>query len=424
MQDELIFAKSCSFEPFVAIATPVPQGRTPARGVCEDRHGKINSGGGKEFSAIERSAQNSGTIEVQAASPFRYGACWRRWLEREVEDYRGPLSTSIFRGGRPIPPTAHHAGEILRPAAQAPRQIAARSARRRPRISRDHRLGRAGLPGRAHLRSVPRRGGDRQRPSTSLEMGRGGSSGSRLPEVQGRAAGLFRRDETPRWPSSTLIDPESAGLGDYGSRENYSSARSDADRSNISATSRRAGRGPWTARSSGCRATFPGGDEPARVIHGDFRCDNMILPCHRAEVCWRCSTGSCRRSATARDFTYHLMVWRMPAGVSTGLAGLDLPALNIPVGSGLCRFLLPADPARFHPRHRFLHGFNMFPPRSDRHGIKGRLARAPRPRHAARWPPASSRSPSGLGAGDPGGGLARSPSPVLHGRRGPAKRWR
>ena len=30
------------------------------------------------------------------------------------------------------------------------------------------------------------------------------------------------------------------------------------------------------------------------------------------------------------DFSYHLMMYRMPQGLSSGLAGLDLTALNIP----------------------------------------------------------------------------------------------
>jgi aminoglycoside phosphotransferase (APT) family kinase protein len=30
------------------------------------------------------------------------------------------------------------------------------------------------------------------------------------------------------------------------------------------------------------------------------------------------------------DFSYHLMMYRMPHGLSSGLAGLDLPSLNIP----------------------------------------------------------------------------------------------
>src|SRR5688500_9337348 len=103
VHDELISAKSCSFEPFVAIATPVPQGRTPARG----RLWRIVTGrsirvAGKEFSAMERSAQNSGTIEVRSAHKFDDGAL-EQWLEREVEGCCGPLRVEQFRGGQSNP---------------------------------------------------------------------------------------------------------------------------------------------------------------------------------------------------------------------------------------------------------------------------------------------------------------------------------
>ncbi|HYE70962.1 MAG TPA: phosphotransferase family protein, partial [Aquabacterium sp.] len=66
------------------------------------------------------------------------------------------------------------------------------------------------------------------------------------------------------------------------------------------------------------------------IVHGDYRLDNLIFdadePRITAVLDWELST----LGHALADFTYHLMVWRMPAGVSTGLAGLDLAALNIP----------------------------------------------------------------------------------------------
>ena len=51
---------------------------------------------------MERSAQNSGTIEVRSAHRFD-SALLERWLEREIADYRGPLRIEQFRGGQSNP---------------------------------------------------------------------------------------------------------------------------------------------------------------------------------------------------------------------------------------------------------------------------------------------------------------------------------
>jgi aminoglycoside phosphotransferase (APT) family kinase protein len=75
------------------------------------------------------------------------------------------------------------------------------------------------------------------------------------------------------------------------------------------------------------------------------------------------------------DFTYHLMMYRMPAGVSTGLAGLDVEALNIPSErdyvAAYCR-RIGRDGV---PDLDFYMAFNMFRMAAIVHGIKGRVVR-------------------------------------------------
>jgi aminoglycoside phosphotransferase (APT) family kinase protein len=75
------------------------------------------------------------------------------------------------------------------------------------------------------------------------------------------------------------------------------------------------------------------------------------------------------------DFTYHLMVWRMPAGVSTGLAGLDLAALNIPSEAEYVATYCRRTGRDSIPDIDFYMAFNMFRLAAIVHGIKGRLAR-------------------------------------------------
>ena len=73
---------------------------------------------------------------------------------------------------------------------------------------------------------------------------------------------------------------------------------------------------------------------PVRLVHGDYRLDNMIFdvasPRVRAVLDWELST----LGDPLADFTYHLMQWHMPpedTGAGTGsLVGFDLAALGIP----------------------------------------------------------------------------------------------
>jgi aminoglycoside phosphotransferase (APT) family kinase protein len=73
---------------------------------------------------------------------------------------------------------------------------------------------------------------------------------------------------------------------------------------------------------------------PVRLVHGDYRLDNMILhpsePRVLAVLDWELST----LGDPLADFTYHCMQWHMPhsdSSAGTGsLVGLDLKALGIP----------------------------------------------------------------------------------------------
>jgi aminoglycoside phosphotransferase (APT) family kinase protein len=67
-----------------------------------------------------------------------------------------------------------------------------------------------------------------------------------------------------------------------------------------------------------------------RIVHGDYRLDNAIFdpdqPRILAVLDWELST----LGDPLADFAYHCLSWRLPAGASRGLAGIDVAALGIP----------------------------------------------------------------------------------------------
>jgi aminoglycoside phosphotransferase (APT) family kinase protein len=325
---------------------------------------------------MDRSAQNSGTIEVRNAHRFDPSAL-ERWMAREVPFYRGPLTVEQFRGGQSNPTyklTSPGGCYVLRrkpPGKLLPGAHA---------VDREYRV-LAALG--AHHFPVPRVHGlclDEEVIGTPFYV---------MDMVEGR---IFweadfpqvRREERPAYFDSMnetiarlhLIDPADAGLADYGKPGNYFERQigrwskqylGDFEAGRVAAMDRLV---EWLPAH-----IPPGGEDEARIIHGDFRCDNMIFhpsePRVLAVLDWELST----LGHPLADFTYHLMVYRMPAGVSTGLAGLDLAALNIPAEADYVAAYCRRTGRENIPDVDFYMAFNMFRLAAIVHGIKGRLAR-------------------------------------------------
>lgn len=126
--------------------------------------------------------------------------------------------------------------------------------------------------------------------------------------------------------------PAKIGLGDFGKGENYVARQVDrwskqyraSETEKIDAMERLI---QWLPQH-----IPPAG--PARLVHGDYRLDNLIVAKDEPKVIavldWELST----LGDPLADFTYHLMTWHMPhsesaAGTAT-LVGHDLGALGIP----------------------------------------------------------------------------------------------
>ena len=322
---------------------------------------------------MSRQEANSGTREVDGAIDT---AGLERWLRDHVEGYGGPLAVRQFKGGQSNPTfelaTPAHA-YVLRRKPPGDLLPGAHSIEREYRVTRA--LGGAGFP-------VARAHGLCEDPSVF------GTPFYVMDRVDGR---IFWEAHLPDVPTAerrahfdamnaTLaalhtLDPAAIGLADYGRPGDYF-ARQISRWTRQYVGDEAAGRVPAMDRLVEWLPQAAPPDEPTpRVIHGDFRADNMIFhprePRVLAVLDWELST----LGHPLADFAYHLMMYRMPAGLTTGLAGRDLAAENIPTEAEYVDAYCARTGRNGVPALDWLIAFNMFRLAAIVHGIKGRLAR-------------------------------------------------
>ncbi len=320
---------------------------------------------------MDRNIDNRGAGAVREAHRFDVAAL-ERWMAREVEGYAGPLEVEQFKGGQSNPTyklTTPKRSYVLRrkpPGKLLPGAHA---------IDREYRaidaLGRQGFPvARAFALCL-----DEEVIGTAFYV---------MEMVEGRifwnpAFGEIPRGERPAYFDAMnatlarlhLIDPEAAGLGDYGRPGNYFERQigrwskqylADAEAGRVAAMDRLV---EWLPRN------VPADAPQSRIIHGDFRCDNMVFhptePTVLAVLDWELST----LGHPLADFSYHLMMYRMP----DALAGRNLAALNIPAEEDYVDAYCRRTGRGGIDHLDFYFAFNLFRLAAIVHGIKGRLVR-------------------------------------------------
>jgi aminoglycoside phosphotransferase (APT) family kinase protein len=121
-------------------------------------------------------------------------------------------------------------------------------------------------------------------------------------------------------------------------------------------------------------ANIPAGDETV-LVHGDYRLDNLIFDSHSprmlAVVDWELST----LGHPLADFSYHAMLWRIPAGEAGGLMGLELLPLGIPSEAQyIAAYCARTGRAAIEPRvWEFCMAYNLFRIACIRQGIMKRV---------------------------------------------------
>ncbi len=319
-------------------------------------------------------AANSGTDAVREGYGFDEAAL-AAWLAANVADYRGPLTVRQFKGGQSNPtyqlvtPTRKYVlrrkppGELLPGAHAVDREALVLS-----------KLGAAGFPV-AHVHGLCTDNGVIGTWFYVMEMVEGRIFwDATFPEVP--------RAERPRYfdaMNETLarlhgFDPQAIGLGDYGKPGNYFARQ-------ISRWTRQyladdlAGRNPDMDALIEWLPTVTPPAEESTIVHGDFRCDNMIF--HPAEprvlavLDWELST----LGHPIADFANHAMMYRMPPDIVAGLKGADLPSLNIPTEAEYVASYCARTGRAGIPEYEFAIAFNLFRFAAIFHGIKGRYLR-------------------------------------------------
>jgi aminoglycoside phosphotransferase (APT) family kinase protein len=170
------------------------------------------------------------------------------------------------------------------------------------------------------------------------------------------------------------VDIAALGLSDFGRSGNYF-ARQIARWSKQYHDDELAGCDPdMDALIEWLPTAIPVGDETA-LVHGDFRCDNLIFhhdePRVLAVLDWELST----LGHPLADFAYHAMMYRMPPDIVAGIGGTDPAALGLPSEAAYVAAYCRRTGRSDIPHFDYYLAFNFFRLAAIFHGIKGRVLR-------------------------------------------------
>ena len=325
---------------------------------------------------MDRTEANSGTRDIPERLRFDPTPL-EAWMAANVDGFAGALTVSQFKGGQSNPTyrldTPGGRSFVLRRKPPGKLLPGAHAVEREARVM--SALGKQGFPV-PHIHGLCEDESVIGTPFFVMDLVDGriiweASFPDMTPER--RAAHFDAMNATIAQLHS--YDPEAIGLGDYGRATGFVE-RQVARWSKQYEGDVEAGRVPAMDWLTGwLKDNLPPDSGEARVVHGDYRCDNMIFepeaPSVAAVLDWELSTIG----DPAADFVYHLMMYRMPAGMFTGLDGLDFAALGIPSEQEYVAAYCRRTGRASLPHIDYLIVFVMFRIAGILHGIRGRLAR-------------------------------------------------
>jgi aminoglycoside phosphotransferase (APT) family kinase protein len=318
--------------------------------------------------------ENSGTTSVRPGFAFDESAL-ARWMEAHVEGFAGPLTVEQFKGGQSNPTyRLTTPGKVYVLRRKPPGQLlqGAHAVEREAKVLIG--LKKANFPV-AHVHALCTDDAVIGTWFYIMDMVEGRIFwDAAIPEVSATDRPAYFEAMNATIAALHNVDYRAVGLGDYGRPGNY--------------FERQIGR--WSKQYLGdieagrdlnmdrliewLPANIPPGDETS-IVHGDFRIDNMIFhptePRVLAVLDWELST----LGHPLADFAYHAMMYHMPPRIVAGLAGADLPSLNIPSEADYIAAYCARTGRENIPDYRFYVAFNFFRLAAIFHGIKGRVIR-------------------------------------------------
>lgn len=317
---------------------------------------------------------DAATTAVRAGMAFDEAAL-AAWLTDHVEGFSGPLHVAQFSGGQSNPTyrlTTPAACYVLRRKPPGPLLKGAHDILREARVM----AGLAGTP--VPVPPVL---------ATCEDPGVVGTPFFVMTMVEGRIFwdAAFREVARPdraayfdamnaAMAALHSVDPTAAGLADFGRPGNYFERQ-------IARWSAQYGDDDLAGRDANLDAlvewlpgAIPPGEE-TRIVHGDFRCDNMIFHPSRPEVIaildWELAT----LGHPLADFAYHAMMYRMPGDIVAGIGGLDPHQLGLPSEAEYVAAYCSRTGRSEIADWEFYIAFNLFRLAAIFHGIKGRVLR-------------------------------------------------
>lgn len=317
---------------------------------------------------------NVGTTQVREAHKFDEVAL-ARWMEAHVSGFAGPIAVEQFKGGQSNPTyklMTPGKSYVLR--RKPPGQLlkGAHAVEREARVLTA--LGSVGFP----VATVYGLCADDSVIGSwfyVMEMVEGRIFwDATFPEVSSAERTAYFNAMNETIARLHQIDYVALGLEDYGKPGNYFERQ-------ITRWSRQyledsdAGRNAdMDALVEWLPAHIPPGDETA-IVHGDFRCDNMIFhptePRVIAVLDWELST----LGHPLADFAYHALMYQMPPDIVAGLAGADLAGLNIPSEQDYVAAYCRRTGRDRISDWEFYIAFNFFRLAAIFHGLAGRVVR-------------------------------------------------
>ncbi len=325
------------------------------------------------MSAVDDDA-NAGTTAVREAYRFDEAAL-ARWMADHVEGFKGPLTVEQFKGGQSNPTyklVTPGRSYVLRRKPPGNTLKGAHAVDREARVL--SALGGIGFP-------VARVFGLCTDESVIgswfyvMDMVEGHIFwDATFPTVSNAERPAYFDAMNATIAGLHGINYAAIGLQDYGKPGNYF-ARQIGRWSRQYLEDQDAGRDPdMDALIAWLPENIPAGEESS-IVHGDFRCDNMIFhpiePRVLAVLDWELST----LGHPLADFAYHAMMYQMPPDIVAGLGGVDIGALNIPSEADYVAAYCARTGRSGIANWDFYIAFNYFRLAAIFHGIKGRVIR-------------------------------------------------